>query len=299
MAWIESHDSLREHPKLKKMARLLGVNRAAAIGHLHMLWWWCLAYAQDGDLSRYDAPEIADGADFGGDAQEFITAMIEAGFLERRSSNLHVHDWHDYAGRLIDRRERNRQAMRQAREQAKQATKSPVDNTEQPRDDTCKATVPYPTVPYRTIPTVPKEIMCAPDDAHGVEQLAGITDKAPKSAQNRGYSPEFEAFWRVYPRRVEKRKAYAAWKARLKERLDAELGGERVTTQLLIQVATNYAAECRAKSREPDKIKHPSTFLSAKHPFADYRAQSRPQARNPLEEYLSEPAPGQREEDAP
>ena len=51
MAWIKSQQVLREHPKLKRLARRLEVSVPAALGHLHMLWWWALDYAQDGDLT--------------------------------------------------------------------------------------------------------------------------------------------------------------------------------------------------------------------------------------------------------
>ena len=36
-----------------KLARRLGVSLPAAIGHLHLLWWWAMDYAQDGDLTRW------------------------------------------------------------------------------------------------------------------------------------------------------------------------------------------------------------------------------------------------------
>ena len=52
MAWIESHQELRHHYKTKRLARELKVTVAAAIGHLHCLWWWAIDFAPDGDLSK-------------------------------------------------------------------------------------------------------------------------------------------------------------------------------------------------------------------------------------------------------
>lgn len=112
MAWIESHQSLGEHPKTKKLCRILGISKAQAIGHLHMLWWWALDYAQDGSLARYDDLDIAIGAEWEGDQSGFVTALESSGFLD---SDRRIHDWHDYAGKLIERRERNAQRMRDAR----------------------------------------------------------------------------------------------------------------------------------------------------------------------------------------
>lgn len=101
MAWIESHQGLRDHPKTSRLARSLGIHRMQAIGHLHALWWWCLSYADDGDLSFFDDGEIADAAGWDGDVSDFARALVSAGWLEVDRS---VHDWHDYAGKLIERR---------------------------------------------------------------------------------------------------------------------------------------------------------------------------------------------------
>jgi hypothetical protein len=48
--WIQSHQDVREHPKTRKLAARLRVNVPEAVGLLHLLWWWALSYASDGDL---------------------------------------------------------------------------------------------------------------------------------------------------------------------------------------------------------------------------------------------------------
>jgi len=115
MAWIESHQSLRNHPKTKRLCRLLGIDLAKAIGHLHLLWWWCLDYAQDGSLATYDAYIVADAAEWEGDPDLFVTALLEAGFLERNGEELIIHDWWDYAGKLIHQRREHAERMRALR----------------------------------------------------------------------------------------------------------------------------------------------------------------------------------------
>lgn len=112
MAWLESHQTLAEHPKRKRLSRLLGTSKAATIGHLHLVWWWAMDYAQDGDLSRYTDDDLADAGGWEGDAIQFVDALIESGFL---SEERQVHDWDDYAGRLIEKREANAKRMRDAR----------------------------------------------------------------------------------------------------------------------------------------------------------------------------------------
>ncbi|MGB9826054.1 MAG: HNH endonuclease, partial [Desulfofundulus sp.] len=94
----------------------LGVSLPAAVGHLHYLWWWALDYAQDGDLSRYEPEDIADAALWDGDVKAFVEALIRAGFLDQVNDKLLIHDWDDYAGRLLDQRQHAAQQKRRHRE---------------------------------------------------------------------------------------------------------------------------------------------------------------------------------------
>lgn len=106
--WIESHESVRNHPKTRHLSRALGVGIPQVIGHLHLLWWWCLQYARDGDLTDYDAGDIADGAEWDGDADTFVEALLTAGgrkkgWLERtEDGRLVVHDWDTHARRVME-----------------------------------------------------------------------------------------------------------------------------------------------------------------------------------------------------
>src|SRR5260221_11352973 len=116
MAYIESHQTLGRHPKTRKLTRLLGVNVPQAVGHLHLLWHWALDYAEDGSLARYESPDIAEAVMWEGEPRKFIDAMISAGFLDvDEDGNLHIHDWLDYSGRLIEKRRENAARMRTSR----------------------------------------------------------------------------------------------------------------------------------------------------------------------------------------
>jgi DnaD/phage-associated family protein len=126
MAWIESHQTLRQHPKLAKAARYLGISKVQLIGHLHCLWWWALDYAQDGDLSAYDNNDIAAAAEWEKDSDDFVHALTDiakigdkTGFLEYEDGRLHIHDWWDYAGKLISKREKDAERKRTDRSKDK------------------------------------------------------------------------------------------------------------------------------------------------------------------------------------
>ena len=143
MAWIESHETLRHHPKTRKFARHLGVSLVAAIGHLHCLWWWCLSYAQDGNLSAHDTEDIAEGGAWEGDPNEFIMALLASGFADTVGEDIILHDWWDYAGKLVDRRVAERERSRRRRSTEGQ----PPDDQ---RSTNKRPLAPYPTLPYPT-----------------------------------------------------------------------------------------------------------------------------------------------------
>jgi len=82
MAWIESHQALREHPKTLALCEALGIAWVPAVGHLHLLWWWCLDYAITGDLRKFSVHQIAMAAEWPGEAAKFVKALVEAGLLE-------------------------------------------------------------------------------------------------------------------------------------------------------------------------------------------------------------------------
>jgi len=144
VAWIESHQELERHPKTKRLARLLDIPLPHAIGILHCLWWWAMDYAQDGDLSRFDPDDIADACHWPGET-ELLRALIEAGFVDE---DLYIHDWHEYAGRLIEKREQNKERKRKSR-----ARHAPVTRPSQASDEVVTETsAPVTGLPNHTIP---------------------------------------------------------------------------------------------------------------------------------------------------
>lgn len=121
MAWIESHQELRGHPKLARLARLLGVSKPVAIGHLHLLWWWALDHAEDGDLSAYEAADLADACEWEGEPEALVKALIScgpgdtAGFVDEVEGRWVLHNWWQYAGKLVARRQADRERKRSDR----------------------------------------------------------------------------------------------------------------------------------------------------------------------------------------
>ena len=166
MAWIEVHQELIQHPKVKRLARMLDISKFEAAGRLFAFWCWALDYADNGNLSRFDASDIADAMEWEGDPQRLVEAMIDcgpgdsSGFIERRDGTLFVHDWNDYMGRLLSMREKNRErkVRQRNRQNASRDSHGDVTRDNPVTSPSCHApvtglpnqTVPNPTVPDKT-----------------------------------------------------------------------------------------------------------------------------------------------------
>jgi hypothetical protein len=111
MAWIEVHQSLPSHRKTMLVSDALNIAPAQVVGHLACFWMWALDNAPDGELGGLSNRLIARAAGWLKDADAFADALRAAGFLDGST----IHDWPDYAGRLVQKREQNRRRMRDAR----------------------------------------------------------------------------------------------------------------------------------------------------------------------------------------
>src|SRR3990172_5298378 len=103
MAWIEVHQGVFRHRKTLSLGRLLDVHRMSAGGHVICLWLWALDNAPTGDLTGVSPEVIAAGAEWEGDSKTFTEGLVAVGFLDRNADSLQIHNWYQYAGRLIER----------------------------------------------------------------------------------------------------------------------------------------------------------------------------------------------------
>jgi hypothetical protein len=158
MAWIESHQSLGHHPKTVRLAQELNCSVPCAIGYLQLFWWWALDYAADGRVLASDALAIEAACMWHRKPNESRSNPLPSRFLSGLEASLfldqsgldgvfNIHDWMDYAGRLVERRAANASRMRTRR-----ATH--VQDTFSARDEHVQG-LPYTTVP--TVPTVPDQ----------------------------------------------------------------------------------------------------------------------------------------------
>jgi len=128
MTWIRVDQSLRHHRKLIALADDLGVETATATGHLVFLWLWCLDNAPTGIIKQPHTNSaknpignirlIATACAWTGDPNALVNALLSTGFLDkcgRAGISFRIHDWYEYAGKLLEARAANRERMQRAR----------------------------------------------------------------------------------------------------------------------------------------------------------------------------------------
>ena len=237
MAWISVHEDV-DGPKLRKLAKGLGTDKATALGILVFLWFWGLRNADETGLIL-----DADREDIESDLMSVthlnicfvVDKLFEGGWLEERDGKIYIHDWDHWQEqwyKMLRAREYNTKKKREARAAIKQAEMG----AGEPNDS---------------------EVGDPPDEEGGLPP----GPPPPKVPEEPKYTVEFEQFWKIYPRKIDKGMAYKKYQARRKDGFSDEQ---------LIAAATNYAAQCRKQKTEKQYIKHPKTFLSDTMPFLDF-----------------------------
>ena len=169
MAWIEVHDTISGHRKTYRLASNLGIPQYSAVGILISLWTWALSNAEDGSLFGFPSNAIARACYWDGDPDALVDALTESGWIDEDSA---LHDWYDYAGRLIEFRKKERTRLKEYRSRTKQDRTSTVYST---NNVEYTATVPNRTVPNQTKP----QPLLSDADADAIaDGLNAVFDKA-------------------------------------------------------------------------------------------------------------------------
>lgn len=118
MSWFRAESSLRSHPKIAKLAKRLSVCRPHALGLVTGLWAWACDTAPDGNLSSYDAEDLAIAAEWDGQPEDFLDALVGVRLIDREDGKLSLHDW-------MERAEGYRRAQKEVARRVKKATRAP------------------------------------------------------------------------------------------------------------------------------------------------------------------------------
>lgn len=248
MAWISVHESI-DGPKLRNLHKRLGCSKFEAVGILNFLWFWGLENAEKDGLVLYADKEDIERYLYGVGSgctlspRQVVDALFETGWMDQTPTGLYIHDWGIWQDQWYKAKERRESDARRKRESRRN---KPPD--EKPPDESGKT------------PDVPPD---SPADAPADKTTDPPAETPEPSAQPEEpkYTPAFEQFWEIYPRKIGKGEAYKKYKAR---RNDGYSDDE------LRAAAESYALQCRKLKTEKQYIKHPKTFLSDSLPFLDF-----------------------------
>ncbi|MGI6688236.1 MAG: hypothetical protein ACOX6Y_07795 [Christensenellales bacterium] len=87
------------HPKVRGLARELGVGCYAAYGVLGCLWSWSVNAVDDGDVSDLTSEYLADICDWPpDDADRLMDALIKRRFIDVVDGRRYIHGWDEHEG---------------------------------------------------------------------------------------------------------------------------------------------------------------------------------------------------------
>lgn len=248
VAWIQVHQTIKDHRKTYDASDALEIQPAHMLGLLVSFWLWAIDNAPAGDLQGISNRTIARAAGWPeADADCFVESLETAGWLDStEDGKLIIHDWLDYAGKLIDQREAEKQRSRRRRSAAK------VDTTDGLSQSDHRTTAGRPPDDQKTIGgRVDKTRVdkTTPDQTNNNTPTS--SDVAPKKQNIQ--EERFASFWSLYPKKVGKQAALKSWK-RIKP--DAELF-ERILSAL------EQAKRSEQWQRERGRfIPNPTTWLN-------------------------------------
>lgn len=250
-----------DHPKTLDLAARLNVALPTAIGHLELLWAYTAKHAPQGNVGKWPDGSIARACYWNADPTAFVTALAEAGFLDRdRDHRYLIHDWKDHAPRWVSSK-----LSRAGEVIFKCSPDSILDCSGE-----CS--------PVSSDNSKARLGMARLGMGLGPTDLTGLPSKPPAKDQ----PPEFADFWRIFPKRAgdnPKGKTLRAIHARL---------AEGHTWDEILDGASRYAEFIRATGKERTEfVKQAATFCGPEKPFLDPWTPPATKADNRLESNLS------------
>jgi hypothetical protein len=128
MAWLQVHQTLKDHRKLLEAADILEVTPPHMMGILISFWLWALDNAPSGTLGGISSRIIARAAQWEGDPDRLVEALTASKWLDEGENGLEIHDWYEYAGKLIDQRIAERERSKRRRSAQSSTAGRPPDD---------------------------------------------------------------------------------------------------------------------------------------------------------------------------
>jgi hypothetical protein len=143
------------HPKTRLLVRRLD---RSAVYSVMALWCYAASNRCDGDLTGLEDDEIANAADWPGDASTFVQALRAVRFLDGEPLAYRIHDWVERQPWVVDRAARREKALElnRIRWSAVRATDSATDSGADSGSDSGADSERHPRpIPPRNPPSLP------------------------------------------------------------------------------------------------------------------------------------------------
>lgn len=229
MAWLQVHQTLKDHRKLYDAADELEITPPHMMGLLISFWLWALDNAPSGDLEGITPRMIARAAQWDGNAENLTAALIRAGWLDEKADGvLWIHDWYEYTGKLIDQRQAEKERSRRRRAAAAASADAPQTDGKttdgRPADDRKK--------------TEGRVDQSRVDKSRVDNTPPTPSGEGSDAAKESPIAVRFAEFWSQYPKKVGKQYALKAWNkikpdADLHERIMKAVGDQKRSEQWL------------------------------------------------------------------
>lgn len=139
-----------EHPKTKRLARLLKAPNYAALGLLEAFWHWVGRYAPTGQIDTDAMEDCADTLRFDEGGEVLAEILTGSGWLDAlEDGTYYVHDWHDHATDAV-KKDLQRTGRKFANGAPVRKTKT-TETQEEPRQD------PHKDTKEQTLETTPSD----------------------------------------------------------------------------------------------------------------------------------------------
>jgi hypothetical protein len=243
----------QSHIKTKRLQRMLGLRLYEACGLLELLWLTTAQATPAGDIGKLDNLDIACMLDWQGDPDELVGALVGSGYVsEHPTHRLVIHDWEEHCPRYV---RANVAKSGRGFASEEQSTGSPpvdsvesttvgtIDSVESTTDGTVEASSCGRALPSQAKPSLAKpsqEHSCSSADERECDETATSGDSAEKNGKHKPvYTTQFVRWWGVYPVRVGKRSAAAAYdRAITRIRADRDVGRDDAHEILLLITET-------------------------------------------------------------
>jgi hypothetical protein len=170
----------------------MGWDLDTTIAKLHRFWWWCVDYAENGDLRKHSNERVGRAVGLtNGESTRFVEAMVSSGWIDTEPYR-RVHDWWDYIGLFLQRRYGNKNSEKwKAVHRLYNGSTNVVQQLAQP-------TVPtLPTVPTNLKGEQVDEVVVHWNSKSALPRIVVMSDTRKEKLRVRLKSPFFVENWRA------------------------------------------------------------------------------------------------------